>query len=320
MSKQQRLFIFLFIALGLFNASLWFFYPQQTTTEYVVELVDLPLIPVLPANHIQDTLELSATAAYALDLSSLTVLYTKNHQEPRYPASSVKMMTALLALDEFDLSQELAVVSEATTPGTRAPLQVGQRVRVDELLATLLIASANDSAFVLANNYPGGGSAFVTAMNQRASLLGLKQTVFVNPAGLDDSLQLTTARDLALLARELLRFDYLRQLVATPYLQLRDPSRNMALDVSNTNQLLGQIMGVKGIKTGTTDLAGEVLVSLIEREGRSILLVLLGSQDRYADTTRLLSWIFNNYKWQEMVPTAYNTTTIETTQRLYGEF
>lgn len=305
--KKSAWVLLLIFSLTVGNLALWWFYPQQVRHEYVVELLELPSLPVpkqLPLD--QSAFTLTAASAYAIDLSSLSTLYSKNPDQPLYPASTIKMMTALVASEHYDLDQELLVSSEATVAGSRAPWSPGQRPLVTELLASLLLASANDSAYVLANHYPGGVPAFVAAMNNKAAQLGLQQTLFVNPAGLDEEGQLSTARDLSIIARSFLRQEFLRQLVATPYLRLEDEQRQLSLDIYNTNQLLGRVWGVKGIKTGTTALAQEALVILIEREGKEILLVLLGSQDRYTDATRLLSWIFNNYEWRIPSEIEYN--------------
>lgn len=290
------------------NLFLWFFYPQKQELYYEVELALMEELPMLKvAAAAPPALELSAAAAYVVDLSSMTVLYEKNPDQELYPASSSKMMTALVALDNFKLDQELLVATEAaTTLGTKLSFASGHRVKVADLLAALLISSANDSAYILANQFPGGYTAFIEAMNQKAQELGLTQTKFINPAGLDEPGQQSTARELNLLARELLRHQYLRELVATPYKKISNQEQGWSFDLYNTNQLLGQIMGVVGVKTGTTELAGEVLITLVEREGRQILISLLGSQNRYADTTNLLAWIFNNYEWQKIAENEYN--------------
>lgn len=278
---------------------LWFFYPQKTIQKYQVELYDLKNVPVLKSKEFfLEDLVLSATAVYAIDLSSMTVLYEKNSQEVLYPASTSKMMTALVALDSFSLEEELLVDKEATISGNKLSLKEGTLITVQDLLAALLIFSANDSAYVLANNDEFGLDNFVNKMNQKASALGLTQTHFVNPAGLDDSGQISTARDLSIIAKELLQHHELKKLVAMPYKQIS--GQNWSYDLYNSNQLLGQIQGVTGVKTGTTELAGEVLVSLIERDGHQILITLMNSQDRYQDTSKLIAWILNNYEWKKL--------------------
>ena len=212
------------------------------------------------------------------------------------------MLTALVAVDYYQLDDLLRVDTEDQIIGNKINLQAGEQVRVRDLLAALLLSSANDSAYVLANNYPGGLTNFVAAMNNKAKELHLTDSQFFNPAGLDEIGQLSSARDLNILARELLKNDYLRELVATPYLEINSLTEDgqkegTSYQLFNTNQLLGTVGGVKGVKTGTTDWAGEVLVTLVERNGRKILISLMNSQDRYGDTEKLLTWIFNTYQF-----------------------
>ncbi len=299
---MKKISFFLFLAL-LFSLAaaiyLWFFYPQKTVQKYQVELYDLDNIPVLKSKEFfLDDLSLSATAVYAIDLSSMTVLYEKDSQKVLYPASTSKMMTALVALDTFNLDEELLVGKEATVSGNKLALKEGNSMTVQDLLAALLIFSANDSAYVLANHDELGLDNFVNKMNQKANDLGLTQTHFVNPAGFDDPGQTSTARDLTIIARELLRHQQLKELVAMQHQQISGP--NWSYDLYNSNQLLGQIQGVTGVKTGTTQLAGEVLVTLIERDGHQILITLMNSQDRYQDTSKLIAWILNNYEWKKL--------------------
>lgn len=278
---------------------LWFFYPQKIVQKYEVELFNLEEIPVLKSNQFfLDDLNLSASAVYAFDLSSMTVLYEKESHKPLYPASTSKMMTALITLETFDLEEELMVGKEATVSGNKLSLKEGDLIKVKDLLAALLILSSNDSAYVLANNDKLGFDNFINQMNKKALDLGLEQTHFANPAGFDEAGQLSTARDLSIIASELLKHEQLKELVAMPYKQISGD--NWTYDLYNSNQLLGKIQGISGVKTGTTELAGEVLVTLIERDGRQILITLMNSQDRYQDTSKLIAWIFNNYEWKKL--------------------
>lgn len=298
--KKLLLFLFFILSISLLGlVYLWFFYPQKTVQKYQVDLYDLENIPVLKSKEFfLDDLALSATSVYAIDLSSMTVLYEKNSQQSMYPASTSKMMTALVTLDSFPLEKELLVGKEATVSGNKLSLKEGQFIKVKDLLAALLIFSANDSAYVLANNDEFGLDNFINKMNQKSSELGLTQTHFVNPAGFDENGQTSTARDLSIIARELLKHEQLKQLVALPYKQI--VGQDWSYDLYNSNQLLGQIQGIMGVKTGTTELAGEVLVTLIERDGHQILITLMNSQDRYQDTSKLIAWILNNYEWKKL--------------------
>ena len=137
-------------------------------------------------------------------------------------------------------------------------------------------------------------------MNARAAELGMRGATFRNPEGLDEPGHLMSAADLALLARAALRQPVIAQIVATPATTVRSSKRAYAL--RSTNLLLGSFPGAIGVKTGTTDAAGECLVALVERDGRRLLSVLLGSGDRYAETVGLIEWGFANHRWVELPP------------------
>jgi D-alanyl-D-alanine carboxypeptidase (penicillin-binding protein 5/6) len=287
--------ILLFLPLQKFEKQALYLRPLQSIAVYKN--------PSINAEYIWENLQLTATSAYAYDLQSATLLYEKNARSKLYPASTIKMLTALVAVDYYQLDKLLNVNLETEIIGNKINLQTGEQLRVKDLLSALLLASANDSAYVLANNYPGGVEAFVFAMNQKAKELQLTDSIFYNPAGLDENGQLSSARDLNILARELLKNNFLKELVATPYLEINSLNANNPEQILNfyqlfnTNQFLSTLGGVKGVKTGTTDLAGQVLVTLVERNNREILISLMNSQDRYADTEKLLAWIFNTYRF-----------------------
>ncbi len=310
-TENWRPFLFVLIVVSLLLTLFFLFYPSKTIEKQALYLRPLGVIPVyknldIDQDYFWENLSLTAESAYAFDLETGTLLYEKEAQSKLYPASTVKMLTALVVVDYYQLDQLLSVNFEAKVPGNGIDLQVGEQLMVKDLLASLLVSSANDSAYVLANNYEGGLEAFVRAMNQKAQELNLKDSFFTNPAGLDEFEQRSSARDLNILARELLKNNYLRQLVATPYLEINSFSeknmqeKNSFYQLFNTNQLLGRLSGVSGVKTGTTSLAGQVLVTLVRRNGREILISLMNSQDRYEDTEKLLAWIFNTYQFIDL--------------------
>lgn len=310
-SKSWSFLLFVLIILSLFCTLFLIFYPSKSVEKQAIYLRPLNLIPIyknldIDQDRLWENLSLTAESAYAFDIESGTLLYEKNSRLKLYPASTIKMLSALVAVDYYQLDDFLSVTSETEILGNRINLQNGERFMVKDLLAALLVSSANDSAYVLANNYPGGLEGFVLAMNQKAKELNLEDSFFSNPAGLDEFGQLSSARDLNILARELLKNNFLRELVSTPYMEINSFSNNdieqkdSFYQLFNTNQLLGRLNGVSGVKTGTTDLAGEVLVTLVRRNGREILISLMNSQDRYEDTQKLLAWIFNTYQFLDL--------------------
>ena len=311
--NRRQYFLLAFACLSLLMTVLLWIYPSQVEIKQVVYLRPLSEIPIVKNvqaidQHWQE-LDLSATAVYAIDLKSASLLYEKNAEMKLYPASTVKMMTALVAVQDYELSEIVTVASGSATIGHQADLQYGEQLTVEKILQALLVYSANDAAYVLANHHANGFAAFINEMNLMGEGLKLKQSYFVNPAGLDDAKQLTSARDLSVIARELLKNPFLRNLVAQPYVDIQSLNQNSLgqslwrHQLYSSNQLLGKLNGVKGVKTGTTQAAGQVLVTLIERNGQEILISLMNSQDRYGDTEKLIAWIFNNYQFADLSQT-----------------
>lgn len=248
---------------------------------------------------VQDQLarQLTAQSVVAVDVDSAAVLFEKNAQLPVHPASTVKLMTALVARDSYQLEDKVTVLEEVNVEGNTAGLKLGEVLSIHNTLRALLIGSGNDAALVLAYSYPQGPKKFIDAMNSKSIELGLSRTLYENATGLDQYEQVTTARDLAIVAREVLTDPVLAEIVATQNTVISDEKQLYKHYLANTNALLGVVPGVRGMKTGTTPLAKEALVTVIERDGHRVVLVVLGSQDRYSDTKQLISWIFEGYVW-----------------------
>jgi D-alanyl-D-alanine carboxypeptidase (penicillin-binding protein 5/6) len=266
--------------------------PPQITSPLVV--------PVYTAQQTADQTFPSATASaiYIMDRQSGSILYERHSLEARYPASVAKMMTALVARKIYPLDKVLQIKEEAFATGSSAHFILGEEVTVQNLLYALLLPSGNDAAFVLATHHPFGYEGFVNEMNQLAKQLHLSQTHFQNPSGLDDEKQVATARDLAILANEVMKDETLRQVVGTKQTTITDTSNKMKHHLVSTHELLGVVNGVVGIKTGTTESAGENLVTEVDRDGHQIIIVLLGSQNRYNETTAIIKWLFSHYVWE----------------------
>lgn len=239
---------------------------------------------------------LSAKSVLAIDVPSWVVIYEKNKDLRLLPASTTKIMTALVSLDYYNLEQVLEVL-EIFSEGQDIKLQKGERLTAENLLYALLVASANDAAETLAQNYPGGRQSFIEEMNQKGKNLNLLNTHFVNPTGIDDKDQYTTASDLARLAKIAIQNPVFAKIVATDKFIVYSYDKKFVHPISNINVLLGSVPGIKGIKTGWTLSAGECLVSFDEQNGRQIITVILGSQDRFGETEKLLDWVFGNFEW-----------------------
>ncbi|MBI2611252.1 D-alanyl-D-alanine carboxypeptidase [Candidatus Gottesmanbacteria bacterium] len=239
---------------------------------------------------------LTAEGVYVLDLPSGTILYQKNPDIRLSPASTTKIVTALVAFDYFKL-EDILTVNKIDPREASMGLRVGEKITFESLLYGLLVASANDASLTIAENYPGGITKFIEAMNQKAATLSLINTRFTNPMGFDDTNHYTTAKELASLAKLALQNKNIGKIVATRSITVSDTSYTYFHELHNVNQLLGGIPGVAGIKTGFTENAEECLVTLVKRNNTAILVVLLKSQDRFGETANLINWVFNNHTW-----------------------
>jgi D-alanyl-D-alanine carboxypeptidase (penicillin-binding protein 5/6) len=243
-------------------------------------------------------IEITATSVVVQDATSGVYLFRRASTMQLSPASTTKILTALVVLDSMGL-EDIVTVGTVQNNGQTMGLVSGERITVENLLYGMLILSGNDAGYALANAYPGGFDAFIAAMNKKAQDLHLSMSHFTNPVGYDDPNHYVTAEDLARLADVALENKTFAKMVGIPQITISDVTHTYFHRLSNVNQLLGKIPGVAGIKTGWTEEAGENLVTLIDRGGRKIIIVVLHSQDRFGDTIRLIDWVYGNYDWQE---------------------
>lgn len=246
--------------------------------------------------------EITAAGIVVLDVTSAVTMYQRNPDMLLSPASTTKILTALVALDTYKLD-DILTVKNLLSDGQTMKLVRGERMTVENLLYGTLIHSGNDAAYVLADNYSGGVAAFVSAMNKKAQSLKLAHSHFTNPVGFDDPDHKMTPMDLARLARVALSNPVIAKMVAIPQITVSDVTHTYFHPLTSVNELLGKIPGVGGIKTGWTEEAGENLVTLVERNGHKVILVVLHSKDRFAETSALIDWTFANYRWEDLQPT-----------------
>ncbi len=222
-----------------------------------------------------------------------TLLWAGAAEARRPPASLTKMMTALLAL-EAGAGDEPVSVSHAAAAetGTRLGLRAGERLRAGDLLAAVVVRSANDACHALAEHIGGSARAFVERMNGRAAQLGLANTHFVEPCGHDRAGQYSSAADLARLAEEVARHSEYLRLSRIEHMTIGTLDGRRSFVLRNTNALIGRYPGAIGLKTGYTQGAGTCLVALAERGGERVLVVLLASPDRWWSAVGLLNRAF----------------------------
>lgn len=245
---------------------------------------------------------LSSRAAVVIDVDSKTVLFQKNPDLKLLPASTTKIMTALIALETYDLNDVITITTPVNT-GQSMQLKTGEKITVENLLYGLLVASGNDAAVALAQNHPDGEDGFIAAMNQKAKILHLDNTHFTNAIGLDAYGHTTTVHDLALLTAEAIKTPTFKKIVATIGITVTDVDNTIVHELETINELLGKVPGVAGVKTGWTQFAGECLVAYTKRDNQEIITVVLGSFDRFAESASLINWAFSNHQWQELEAT-----------------
>ena len=243
-------------------------------------------------------------AAVLIDARDGSVILAKDPRERRSIASTTKLMTALLATEMAKPSDVFtAPAYNALAVESKINLRKGERMRVDDLLEALLLESANDAAVTIAEGVSGSRRRFVQAMNERAASLGLDDTSYANPIGLDDPLNYSTAADLARLARTLLREEVLAKVVNQPSAVLESGARRRV--VANRNDLVGSVPFVDGVKTGFTRQAGNVLVgSATGPLGSRVISVVMGEPSqamRDTDTVALLRYGLGQFRRKQIL-------------------
>ena len=274
----------------------------QIVSEYISEGMyeDFDPLETTPTASTVQGLELSATAAVLMERSTGRVLYEKNPDERRAPASITKIMTLLLTMEAVENGKVLLtdkVVGSAharSMGGSQIWLEEGEVMTVDDLLKAVCVASANDAAVALGEHLAGSEEAFVAQMNQRAQQLGMENTHFVNCCGLDAENHYTTARDIAVMSRELIAHSLITEYSTIWMDSLRDGKTELV----NTNKLVRFYDGATGLKTGTTDDAGYCVSATARREGMDLIAVVLDgatSDKRFSDAKQLLNYGFANF-------------------------
>ena len=264
---------------------------------YTKAFSDLPILDVNATFPI-----LSAQSVLAVDVTSGVYLYEKDPEKILLPASTTKIITALVSLDIYDPEQILKV-GKVSIVGQKMGLIRGEEMKFIDLLKGLLIYSSNDAAEVLADNYDGGREMFVDLMNKKTIDLGLKNTHFSNPAGLDAVDQYSTAKDLIIVSKVAMKNPLFSEVVGIKEDVVYSVNGKITHKLVNINKLLGTVDGVLGIKTGWTENARENLVTYVDRGNRKIMIVVLGSSDRFGETKELIDWIYSNYTWEKVTYT-----------------
>mgnify|MGYP004534364509 FL=1 len=272
-------------------------------------------IPLVKAEEVED-LAPNAKSAIMIEASTGEILFQKNKDEKLAPASMTKMMSMLLIMEEIESGNlkwdEMITASEKASSmgGSQIFLKAGEKMTVEELLKGVAIASGNDAVVALAERISGSEEAFVKRMNTRAKDLGLKNTNFVNATGLTADNHYSSANDMSLIAKELVKHEKILEFTSTYEDYLRKDTKSPFWLV-NTNRLVRFKEGVDGLKTGFTDEAGYCLTATMKKDNMRLITVVMKEENtskRSADTTKMLDYGFNVYMVQTILD---ENTTIE---------
>ena len=235
---------------------------------------------------------LTASAAAVIDLTSHAILFEKNLDSVYLPASTTKLMTALVAKRLFDLDELITIPEDFEPLGNGVKFTPGETLTVESLLKAMIIQSSNDAAYLLASHHSGGEAAFLQEMNDQAARYQLYQTRFANPAGFDSPDQASSPTDLAELSKIFMADPLLREIPNhKPYYSTDGQHRlyNTIIYLPLMMKLWHQNRYDRG--------AGEVLLTQVERNSRPLLVVLMGSSDRYNETQLLYNWAYDRFSW-----------------------
>lgn len=284
----------------IFIYLLSFSYVYADDIDYVEDNIsnDL-LISSETANISENSLNLNSKSCIVLDRKSKDVLYGKNEKNKVKMASTTKIMTAIVVIENADLNKTVEISKKsASTGGSRLGLKTGDKITINHLLYGLMLCSGNDAAVALAESVAGSISSFANLMNNKAIELGLENTHFETPHGLDSDNHYTTAYELALLTDYALKNSTFSKIVGTKNytININGSPKNL----TNTNELLGNLNGVYGVKTGFTNGANRCLVTSCKRGDMDIICVVLGADTkkfRTQDSIKLIEYVFNTYTY-----------------------
>ena len=290
----------LVILIILFNSCIVFADLEDDKEQINIREIKEQLVET--AKTLNNEPKLNSRVALVYDRSSGRVLYEKNGNKQTPMASTTKIMTAIVVMENSNLSDIVTIDSKsAGTGGSRLGLKKNDKITVNDLLYGLMLRSGNDSAVALAIHIGGSIEGFAEMMNQKAKELKLINTHFVVPHGLDKEGHYTTAYELAKIADYALKIDKIKEIVSTKTCTIS--INNKPKIITNTNELLGNVNGVYGVKTGFTNGAGRCLVSSCKRNDLDIITVVIGADTkkyRTADSIKLIEYTYKNYKMIDM--------------------
>lgn len=285
----------------------------------LIFLTLFPFIPISSANEISASPLVTAETYFIMDNRTTKVLYSKEENKKMYPASTTKILTAIIVLENSNLDDKVTASYDAimSVPEgySNAKIQIGEEFTVKQLLELLLVPSANDAANVLAEHIGGTMDSFVTMMNTKINELGLKNTHFTNVYGLHDENHYTTAHDLAFIMKYCLKNDTFRKIAGQASCAIPATNKYGTRSYNSTNELLisnnaNYYKYLTAGKTGFTSKAKECLVSSAYKDNLELICVVLGSNSRFGDTKTLHEYVYSNYSIKNIAHENDSITTL----------
>lgn len=290
----------------------------------LIVLILLPSLTTMAADK-NEKLDLDIKAGIVVETNTGKVIYKKEADKQNYPASVTKILTAILVLENCDLNETAIASSKALSNIPPAyvvtPLYVGEEMRVEDLLYALMLKSANDAAYVLAEHVGGSTEGFAEMMNKKAEEIGCKNSHFVNPNGIHDDNHYTTAYDMYLISKYAMKNEEFVKIVSTYKYTLPKTNKYKAEDriMENTNAFVNPDNkyyneNIKGIKTGTTTQAGNCLITSSSKDGMDFINVVLGaktSDSKFSETEKMVEYEFGNYEYVKLYNKNDTIQTIE---------
>ena len=297
MSKNKKIVIIFYIALVIINIFINSTVFADDEDEEALNEIELNEVAVESMASPTDEPNINARSAIIYDRVTGKIIWGKNENEKRAMASTTKIMTAIVVLENTNLNDVVTISKKAAgTGGSRLKIIAGDKITVNDLLYGLMLRSGNDAAVALAEHVGGNIEGFAELMNIKAEELELKNTHFVTPHGLDNEAHFCTAYELAVLTDYALKNETFAKIVNTKIATINVNGNNR--NIYNTNELLGYVQGVDGVKTGFTNGAGRCLVTSCTRNGNQIITVVLGcdtKKQRTSDSIKLIEYAFKNY-------------------------
>jgi serine-type D-Ala-D-Ala carboxypeptidase (penicillin-binding protein 5/6) len=299
----EFIIIFLIAFLNLFwlpTFSFWNIYPKNLFFSKNSNLMQYQH-PAKIYSKLSPKPRLSTQNYILLDAATNTIVLSSNSDAKIYPASTTKLITALTALNIYPLD-EILTINQEYTDGQVMKLKLGEKITIRSLVNALLVYSANDAAFTLANHHQNGETGFIKEMNSIVRKYGLKNTNFINFDGIHNENHYSTVYDLSQIARLAIKNSIVTETVKQKNITVEDVDKTIKHELISTDELLGVVPEVEGLKTGWTPESGGSFIALININGHYLISVVSQSEDRFTDTKKIIDWAKNNIFWQSYQP------------------